>query len=131
MDKQNLDWKLVMDLGNGFAVLHNEKSCTQYNLANGYKPETNTWDYGHYVSSFDMALVVYLDLRGNDWIKTDYQHKVEETSEINFMRMSELATLFKDGLIEDDRESAIEYFEDSCEMTEKEMKYFGITDEED
>ena len=41
-------------------------------------------------------------------------------------RLSELATLFKDGLISDDRESAMEYFNEVCEMTDKEKEWFGI-----
>lgn len=41
-------------------------------------------------------------------------------------RLEELATLFKDGLISDDRESAMEYFNEVCEMTEEEKSFFGI-----
>jgi hypothetical protein len=46
-------------------------------------------------------------------------------------RLEELATLFKDGLMEDDEETAMEYFEENCEMTESEMEYFGIVESED
>lgn len=45
---------------------------------------------------------------------------------ISRSRLEELATLFKDGLISDDRESAFEYFEDCCEMTDKEKEFFEI-----
>ena len=41
-------------------------------------------------------------------------------------RLEELVTLFKDGLIEDDSESAMEYFDEVCEMTEEEKKFFWI-----
>ena len=37
-----------------------------------------------------------------------------------------LAGMFKDGLIEDDYDSAMEYFSENCEMTEEEKIYFGI-----
>lgn len=46
-------------------------------------------------------------------------------------RLEELATLFKDGLISDDRQSAMEYFDDCCEMTDEEKEYFGIESEEE
>lgn len=45
-------------------------------------------------------------------------------------RLEELATLFKDGLISDDRESAMEYFDEVCEMDESEKEFFGIEEEE-
>ena len=46
--------------------------------------------------------------------------------EISRSRLEELATLFKDGLISDDRESAMEYFNEVCEMTDEEKEFFGI-----
>lgn len=45
---------------------------------------------------------------------------------VPYERLSELATRFKDGLIEDDEEEALQYFSDECEMTEQEYDYFGI-----
>lgn len=44
-------------------------------------------------------------------------------------RLEELATQFKDGLIEDDRESAMEYFDEICKMTDKEKEWFGIEED--
>lgn len=41
-------------------------------------------------------------------------------------RLEELATLLKDGLLEDDKESAQEYFDEVCEMTDTEKEWFGI-----
>lgn len=35
--------------------------------------------------------------------------------------LEELATQFKDALLEDDKYSALVFFEDFCEMTESEM----------
>ena len=49
-----------------------------------------------------------------------------EDNYIMYERLEELATLFKDGLISDDRESAMEYFNETCEMSKEEKKYFGI-----
>ena len=44
-------------------------------------------------------------------------------------RLEELATLFKDGLITDDRESALEYFDEYCEMSEEEKSFFEIEED--
>jgi hypothetical protein len=49
---------------------------------------------------------------------------------ISRCRLEELATLFKDGLISDDRESAMEYFDEVCEMDESEKEFFGIEEED-
>jgi hypothetical protein len=54
-----------------------------------------------------------------------------EDNYIHRSRLEELATLFKDGLMEDDEENAMEYFEETCEMTDAEKKYFGIESEEE
>ena len=48
---------------------------------------------------------------------------------ISRTRLEELATLFKDGLISDDRENAFEFFENCCEMTDKEKEWFGIEED--
>ena len=48
---------------------------------------------------------------------------------IHRYRLEELATKFKDGLLEDDSESAMEYFIDECEMEENELEYFGLSEE--
>ncbi len=42
-------------------------------------------------------------------------------------RLEELATKFKDGLVEDDSYEAWEYFTEECEMEDYELEYFGIT----
>ena len=44
-------------------------------------------------------------------------------------RLEELATLFKDGLISDDRDLALEYFDEICEMSEEEKSFFGIEED--
>lgn len=41
-------------------------------------------------------------------------------------RLSKIATNLVWGLIEDDRESALEYFKDTCDMSIEELEYFGV-----
>ncbi len=45
-------------------------------------------------------------------------------------RLEELATQLKDGLLEDDKELAMEYFDEVCEMTDEEKEWFGISESE-
>ena len=40
--------------------------------------------------------------------------------------IEELLTLFKDSLVEDDPESANEYFEEICELSPAEMEWLGL-----
>lgn len=42
-------------------------------------------------------------------------------------RLCELLTWAIDGLIEDDRESAIQYLHDTMDMTIEELEFFGVT----
>lgn len=56
----------------------------------------------------------------------DYFRSKTEKDFIPRNRLEELATLFKDGLISDDRDSALEYFDECCEMSEEEKSFFGI-----
>lgn len=46
-------------------------------------------------------------------------------------RLIELATKFKDALMELDEDYAMEFFEDECELTDDEREYFGIPERED
>lgn len=59
----------------------------------------------------------------------DYFRSKTEKDFIPRNRLEELATLFKDGLISDDRDSALEYFDECCEMSEEEKSFFGIEED--
>lgn len=83
-------------------------SCSYYNSSLPYGEQ---WMWGHYFETLESALAY--------WDR-------EVIGRPNYDRLSELATLFKDGLIQDDEYEAMVYFEDECEMTESEREYFGI-----
>ena len=59
----------------------------------------------------------------------DYFRSKTEEGYIPRCRLEELATFFKDGLISDDRESAFEYFDEICEMSDEEKSFFGIEED--
>lgn len=46
-------------------------------------------------------------------------------------RLSEIADLVIWGLIEDDKESAIEYLREECDMSKEELEWFGVEIEEE
>ena len=58
------------------------------------------------------------------------RNTVENIKEkITWERLSEIATQALHGLIEDDYETAMEYFRDTIDLTEEEREYFGVPTE--
>lgn len=70
------------------------------------------------------------DIEGLQKAVDIFRYKTEENY-IPRARLEELATLFKDGLIEDGEEDALEYFDETCEMSDIEKEYFGIESEDE
>ena len=114
-------------LRNGrYALLEME---TQYVVACGFdetQPENQQWENGLYYSHWNESatekqrmLSVALEVFR---IRTekDYIHR---------NRLEELATKFKDGLLETDKDFAMEYFDSECEMEDYEKEFFGIESE--
>ena len=113
---------------NDYALLQSE-SDTQYAVVSGYdptQPEDEQWGHGTYFMYFQNNTKKMLYLQS----AYDYFMKKTNPDYIPRCRLEELATLFKDGLISDDRESAMEYFDEVCDMTDEEKTYFGIESEE-
>ena len=82
-----------------------------YAVWTSFNITTQSLNYGHYDMSYKSAMKLF---------------KGEEEKPISWNRLSELATKFKDGLEQDDKEEALKYFTEKCEMTDEELKYFGI-----
>lgn len=49
-----------------------------------------------------------------------------ENGQISYARMTEIATLCKDGLMEDDKLSALEYLRDTVELSPYECDFFEV-----
>lgn len=111
--------------GKKFALIETENN---YIVACGYFVSErwgSQWEHGiYYTFSNDKEKLVALAKATEKLFE-----KVNENY-ISRSRLEELATLFKDGLIEDDRESAMEYFDFICEMTDEEKEFFGIESED-
>lgn len=60
----------------------------------------------------------------------DFFRVKTESTYIARPRLEELVTLLKDGLLSDDEETAMEYFDEVCEMTGEEKTWFGVNGSE-
>ena len=104
----------------------------QYAVVSGYdpsQPENQQWDHGTYLTHWN---------QGVEDKQIALFHAIEqfrlktEPDYISRYRLEELATKFKDGLLDADEDFAMEYFDEVCEMTESEKEFFGIeTESED
>ena len=74
--------------------------------------EITDWSYGHYFDDLFEAV--------------NYARTKTETYHPNFHRLCEIASKAIDGLVEDDEETAYEYFANEIEMDSEEAEYFGL-----
>lgn len=107
-----------------YALLQSE-SDTQYAVVCSYdstKPEDQQWANGTYFTYWGDTK------RKADCLQSAlncFRSRTEENY-IPRCRLEELAALFKDGLISNDKESAMEYFNEVCEMTNEEKNFFHV-----
>lgn len=118
-----MKYKVILENKNYALILRNE-SLNEIAVVANLDKTNGIW--GHTVDYMDYeeknkayALSIMLDL---------FRYKTEKEY-ISRYRLEELATLFKDGLISDDRDSALEYFDEVCEMTEEEKSFFDIEED--
>ena len=111
-------------LRNGrYALLEME---TQYVVACGFdetQSEGSQWTQGYYYTHWNTSEIVKQRMLS---AALEYYRSPTENDYIPRCRLEELATQFKEGLIEDDEESAMEYFDEVCEMADSEKEFFGI-----
>lgn len=102
---------------------------TQYVVACGFdetQEEGSQWSQGYYYTHWNANGNVKQRMLS---AALEYYRTLTETDYIPRCRLEELATQFKDGLVEDDEEQALIYFDEVCEMTEREKEFFGIETE--
>lgn len=116
-------YEKILEKGKYALILRKER-LDEYAVVHGLNEEIGEWNHTVGYWSFGKfspmnqveALQKALDC---------FRVKTEENY-ISRSRLEELATEFKDGLIGDDEESAMEYFIEECELTDYEMEFFGI-----
>lgn len=107
----------LLDMGYQFVVVSGFDSSL---------PEGQQWDNGTYYSHWNQGV--------EDKQKALFEalELFRMRTEFNFIprcRIEELATRFKDGLIDADKDLAMEFFDSECEMTDEEKEWFGIETE--
>lgn len=104
------------------------ESNTQFCVCSNFDvtaPENQQYDNGKYFCYWEKEDLKPVMLSR----AVDYFRSRTEENYIPYSRLEELATVFKDGLIEDDKESAMEYF-GNCGLEDYERDFLGIPDEE-
>lgn len=124
-----MKYELIMESGEYALILRGNK-MKEYAVVNGLNKETGEWCwtccyYCFYCEGVQAPCTQAKALASC----VDYFRMRTETDYIPRCRLEELATQFKDGLIEDDEEQALIYFDEVCEMTENEKEFFGIETE--
>lgn len=119
-----MNYQLILEDGD-YALILRGKDLKEYAVINGLNKEDSSWAWTVTYSDFR-----FQEENRNKAFQCCYEEFLRCTTNnyINRCRLEELATLFKDGLLEDDSESAIEYFIDTCEMEESELEFFGLSE---
>lgn len=95
-----------------FRVIAKKKDKDEYTVWKCFNTSTGSMNCGVYLLTYEEAMEIF---KRGSYIKG-----------VSYNRLSELATKFKDGLIEDNAEEALKYFLEECDMTDDELEYFGI-----
>ena len=110
--------------GKKFSLIETDNN---YIVACGYDSSQRwgqQWEHGvYYMFSNDKEKLVALNKATEKLFEKVNKNYISRT------RLEELATFFKDRLISDDRESAFKFFENCCEMIDKEKEWFGIEED--
>lgn len=116
-------WNELLRKGN--VSLLQSQSDTQYCVCRNYNPEAKEdqqYDNGSYFCYWGATNLKAYTLS----LAIDCFRIKTEENYISRSRLKELADKFKDGLMQDDEESAMEYFIEECEMEDYELEFFGI-----
>lgn len=87
----------------------------------------NEWEHGYCYMHWNNERQKSISLAE----AVDHFRTLTDETYISRSRLLELVTDFKDGLLCDDEESAMEYFDKFCDMNETEMKFFGLGEEKE
>ena len=107
-----------------YALILRGEHMTQYAVVCGLDQETGSWDWTCCYYDFDK----FSELTKAEALfkALDYYLMLTNDNHISWARMSEVATILKDGLIEADAEGAYGYMADVAELSVAEVEYFGL-----
>ena len=114
----------LIDENRQYALILRGESMTQYAVVCGLDKKTGSWDWT--CCYYDFGTFSGLTKAGALFRALDYYLMRTDEKHIPWVRMSEIATLLKDGLIEDGEEEAYHYMADVVELSDTEVEYFGL-----
>lgn len=118
-----MKYTLIDEKGQYALVLRGE-SMTQYAVVYGLDKKTGSWDWT--CCYYDFGKFSGLTKAEALFKALDYYLARTDEKHIPWARMSEIATVLKDGLIEDGEEEAYRYMADIAELSDTEAEYFGL-----
>lgn len=118
-----MKYALIEEKGQYALILRGE-GMTQYAVVSGLDRETGSWDWT--CCYYDFGKFSKLTKAEALFKALDYYLMRTNEKHISWARMSEIATLLKDGLIEDGEEEACRYMADAAELSDVEAEYFGL-----
>ena len=118
-----MKYTLIEEKGQYALILRGEH-MTQYVVVSGLDKETGSWDWTCCYYDFGKSS----ELTRAEALFKALDYYLMQTNEryISWARMSEIATVLKDGLIEDGEEEAYRYMADAAELSDVEAEYFGL-----
>jgi len=114
----------LIDEKEQYALILRGESMTQYAVVCGLDKETGSWDWT--CCYYDFGKFSELTKAEALFKALDYHRMRTDERYISWARMSEIATVLKDGLIEDGEEEAYRYMADVVELSDTEAEYFGL-----
>lgn len=118
-----MKYTLIEENGQYALILRGE-SMTQYAVVSGLDQKAGSWDWT--CCYYDFGKFSALSKAEALFKALDYYLMRTNETHIPWARMSEIATVLKDGLIEDGEEEAYRYMADVAELSDTEAKYFGL-----
>ena len=114
----------LIDARGQYALILRGESMTQYAVVCGLDKEPGSWDWT--CCYYDFGEFSDLTKAEALFKAVDYYLMRTDENHICWARMSEIATLLKDGLSEDDEDEAYRYMVDVDEFSDAEAEYFGL-----
>ena len=118
-----MKYTLIEEKGQYALILRGE-SMTQYAVVCGLDKDTGSWDWT--CCYYDFGNFSELTKAEALFKAVDYYLMRTNENHISWARMSEIATVLKDGLIQDGEEEAYRYMAEAAELSDAEAEYFGL-----
>ena len=114
----------LIDESGPYALILRGESMTQYAVVYCLDKENGSWDWT--CCYYDFGKFSELTKAEALFKVLDYYLMRTNEKHIPWARLSEIATVLKDGLIEDGEEEAYRYMADAVELSDTEAEYFGL-----